>query len=974
VTARCTVPAVAPDAATLVAAFAAQLARYRGQAAIAVTVTRPDSNWTKELVVAVEGRAFGEVVATVAAEIVDVHADVQVHAAAAEVRLVARGDRLWLDYVPAAISAATVARMADHLATLLANRRDHARVEELPLLAPAEHAWLEAIARGTRRPAATVPAHRLVEGFARTTPAAMAVRHRGDALDYAALDGRANQLAHELVVRGAAGRRVVVCVEPSNDAVVAMLAVWKAGAVYVPLDPSYPRARVAVILAEVAPAVVVTRKGLAEGLGLEGWIDVGARTSTFTSTHSHDPDPDAPAYIFYTSGTTGRPKGVVASHANLAHYAQVARDRYAITAADVIPAIARTSFSISLFELMSPLTAGGTLVVLDREVVLDPARLCDALAGVTLFHAGPSLLKAVLGHVERAGIDPARFDRVRHASSGGDTVPPSVLRGLATTFRAAEVFVIYGCSEIACMGCTYPVSRDAPIERTYVGRAFDNVVARVLDPSGNPVPVGVVGEVWLGGAGVALGYLDRPELTAARFVIRGDDRGYVTGDLGRIAADGNLELVGRSDFQIKVRGMRIELAEVEHHLRGAPSVVDGVVAARDTPGGERALVAYVVLEPSARGQRAAIAAIRRHLTEQLPDYMVPAMYVELAALPLNHNLKLDRNALPPPPASAMLRPAETDAERALVAAFERLLGVEVGVDDNFFERGGDSLTALELVAWVDRELGVRLDGLEVLREPLAVLAASCDSRRGRQVAPPRPARTAPPWRAFHFGHDDELYGVLRGDAAISGTAVLIATPPDQDRVRAGFVLAQLARKLAERGVPSLAFDLYGCWDSLGHSRDATPARWRADYRSAAAELVRRTGATRIVAVAVRLAAPLLCSADVAVARLVLWDPVRDGATWYADASAQHRACVRGLAGVRRGRPPRRRDGVEELCGTTYARATLRELAGLRSMPPAGLAVATHTTAIAWHDATRIDELVPDTGISAALVALVTGAA
>ncbi len=458
--------------------------------------------------------------------------------------------------------------------------------------------------------------------------------------------------------------------------------------------------------------------------------------------------------------------------------------------------------------------------MLDREVVLDPARLTEALAdGITLFHAGPSLLKALLGHVERAGFDVARFDSVRHASSGGDSVPPAVLRGLCAAFRTAEVFVIYGCSEIACMGCTYPVPRDRPVTRTYVGRAFDNVVARVLDRDGNPVPVGVVGEVWLGGAGVALGYLGQPELTAARFDHRRRTR----------LRDRRPRPHRRRRQPRARRPQRLPDQGAWHAhraRRGRTSPARCAGRGRRCRGGARYAErrsrrgrVHGAAPPAARGERAAVAAIRRHLTEQLPDYMVPARYVELAALPLNHNLKLDRNALPPPPAPGAgddVRPAETDTEHALVAAFRRVLALRsaIGVDDNFFELGGDSMHALELVAIVERELGVRLDGLEVLREPLAVLAASCDTRRGRQLAPPRPPGAPPSsvtdaWDAFHFGPGNELYGVLRGDVAERrrNRGAGRRRRPTRTACAPGSCSAQLARRLAARGVPSLAFDL-----------------------------------------------------------------------------------------------------------------------------------------------------------------------
>jgi amino acid adenylation domain-containing protein len=1010
-----TVPiaAAAPDDATLVAAFAAQLARYNGQADIPITASRLGAGgevaWTAPLIVGVADRSFGELrgdaavqlakpaaiaprgggdhaaVSFVAAGARDVAAVIEASACLgrdADLHLVSRGGRLMFVYNAAALERASVARMAGHLAVMLGGLSDAAHVGELPLLAPDERAWLDAIAHGTPRVRPFEAAHRIVESFARATPHATAVRHRSDALTYADFDRRANRLAHALVARGVTGQRVVVCLEPSLESAIAPLAIWKAGAIYVPLDPSYPAARVAVILDDTQPAVVLTRGALIARHGFVGHAVVDIDEPVIGPDDvppAIDVSPSDPAYVFYTSGTTGKPKGVVASHANLAHYLAAARDRYALCARDVMPALARTSFSISIFELMSPLTCGGTLVVLDRDVVLDPARLADTLAsGVTVFHAGPSLLKALFAHVARSGFDVARFDGVRHASSGGDLVPVEVLRALVATFRAAEVFVIYGCSEIACMGLTYPVPRDRALAKTYVGQPFDNVAARVLDRAGNPVPVGVVGEVHFAGDGVALGYLARPELTADKFRERAGLRWYNTGDLGRVAVDGNVELLGRGDFQIKVRGMRIELAEVEYHLRKAPGVKDGVVVAREVASGERALIAYVVLD-GGRGPDAR-AAIRRHLVDQLPDYMVPALYVDLPALPLNHNGKVDRNALP---ALAELmvrddrvapREPETPSELAIAGAFRALLHVDrVAIDDNFFELGGDSLTALELLASIERDLGVRLDGLDVLRDTLAGLAVSCDRRAGRselEVAGRAEPATADAWDSFYFGDADALYGVLRGPQR-ADTAVLIVAPPDQDRARGSFVLAQLARKCAARGIPALAFDLYGCWDSLGDAREATLARWLRDIRDAAAELTRRTGATKIIGVGARLAAPLLCLAGVPLARLVLWDPVRDGASWYEQAAAEHRVYVRALQSLRVGRPPRRTTHGEELCGTVYARDTLRELAQLRLAPPRDVPCATHATSIAWFDPVRIDELLPDPGISRALLELVS---
>ncbi len=411
--------------------------------------------------------------------------------------------------------------------------------------------------------------------------------------------------------------RVVVCLEPSIDVAIVLLAVLKAGAVYVPLDPTYPAARIRASLEDIRPRLLVTRAYLDEKLQIDGVARLALDDLENLAKGLSDENPglavqpDQTAYIYYTSGTTGKPKGAAASQANLASYIRAARERYLIGASDVMPAIARFSFSISMLELMSPLAAGGTLVILERDHILDLDRMSRTLEDVTIFHAGPSLLKNLITYVKRhyRGFD--AFSRVRHASSGGDMVSPEVLEGLKQIFFNAEVFVIYGCSEISCMGCTYPVARDRPVERTYVGRPFDSVAVRVLDSALNLLPVGVVGEIHFAGDGIVKGYLNRPELTAEKFIELDGRRYYRTGDMGRLSEDGWLEILGRSDFQVKLRGMRVELGEVEQHLRRAPGVRDGVVTARSLAGGEKALVAYMVLDRGGAACRAGMKPLSR---------------------------------------------------------------------------------------------------------------------------------------------------------------------------------------------------------------------------------------------------------------------------------------------------------------------------------------------------------------------------
>ena len=838
--------------------------------------------------------------------------------------------------------------------------------------------------------------HELFEVWAHATPNATALRFGDRTLTYGELNAKANQMAHHLKARGVgAEAHVVVCFEPGFEIIVTLLAIFKLGAVYVPLDPSYPRARVQTMLDDTTPAVVVTNSDLRGGLPAvpTNVLELDT-TSELRALPACDLNlaigPSQTAYVYYTSGTTGRPKGVMASYANLASYLGSARRRYGFHAADAGVALARFTFSISMFELLSPLCSGGSLLLLPRAHVLDFAQLSEALRGVTFFHAGPSLLRSLLDHIKRHYHDFSVFDGVRHASSGGDSVPPELLQDLLAVFRRAEVFVIYGCSEISCMGTTFEVARDAPVERTFVGTSFPGTTVRVVADDLTEVPNGQVGEVLFAGPGVVKGYLNQSELTRQKFFEHDGLRFYRTGDRGKLDERGLLELLGRSDFQVKLGGIRIELGEIEHHLRRAPAVANGVVGTFDRDG-VKALVAYVVIRPASAGDGASRSlAIRRYLAEQLPDYMVPGTFVELDALPLNHNMKVDRRALPDPPRVAPRaaseredRPARSVDEQRLASIWGAVLGLDhVSLDDNFFELGGTSLLALRLIQRIDRELGVALTGLEVLRESLEVQALLCAQRRGTDTGHRAPGSSRVGMdrpELFHFGPDRSLYGVLYGAGRLNvQTAVLICAPLGQEAVRAHFVLQQLARRLAAAGAPALRFDYYGCLDSLGESREASCARWQRDIVAARRELLSRTGARRVTAIGVRLGATLLANAaqNTDFSQLVLWDPVEQGSAHLADLRRAHRRLLRAspLPSLRTRWTQWAERGPVELLGATYSRAALQELAAL-TIPretSGSCAVASLRTEVAWLDLAKLENMLPDVGISQQLSQLALG--
>lgn len=611
--------------------------------------------------------------------------------------------------------------------------------------------------------------HRLVERHAATKPDALAARFLEERLTYAELNRSANQLAHCLIQHGAgSGTRVAVHVQPSLDVLVCLLAILKAGAAYVPIDPSYPVERLAVILGDTRPCLVLTQAAIASRLPPlpSPPFCLEHNRTMLAGLPAHNPGlcppPETAATVLYTSGTTGMPKGVVLSRANLAHYVQVARERYEFSAADAMPTMARFGFSISLFELLCPLTSGGTVIVLEREHVLDFRRLTRTMEQTTIMHASPHLWRKLLTYIKDQAIPAEAFASLRHVSSGGDMVTADLIEALKRTFADAEVFVIYGCSEIGCMGCTYPVPRNRTVRRNLVGKPFDNVSLLLLDDQRRPVTAGVPGEVYFAGRGVASGYLHRDDLTAERFVLIDGQRYYRTGDIGRLDDEGNLELLGRSDFQIKLRGIRIELGEIEATLRQAPGVRDGAVATYRRANHETALVAYLALAPESA---AGVAEVRAFLRGKLPDYMIPAAFVILDALPVNLNQKIDRKSLPPPAEADFLHqatatPPRNDTERRLVAIWEKVLGyAPIGVQDDFLDIGGNSLLSISLMIEIEKEFGIAIPLSSILTaqtvERQAALIASASTVRASPVLL-RPGDGAPALFLIHDGDGEVL--------------------------------------------------------------------------------------------------------------------------------------------------------------------------------------------------------------------------
>jgi amino acid adenylation domain-containing protein len=510
--------------------------------------------------------------------------------------------------------------------------------------------------------------------------------------------------------------------ERTPELLVGVLGIWKAGGAYVPLDPGYPAERLGWIITDAALPVVVATGSTAAVLPEHGATLVRVdQLPKAASDAAAEMATEAPAsaaslaYVIYTSGSTGRPKGVQVQHGSLSNLLAATREAFAVGEGDVMPALASYAFDIWLFEALLPLTSGGAVRLVERERVLDVPALLEEIADATLLHAVPALMRQVV-HAER---ETPRLARLRRAFVGGDRVPADLLAEMRETLSGAETHVLYGPTEGTILTSTHPVPQDGIVEGHPIGHPLGNVRLYVCDLLGSPQPVGVPGELLIGGTGVARGYLGRAGLTAEQFVPdpfggKSGARLYRTGDRARWRADGTLEFLGRVDGQVKIRGFRIEPGEVEGVLRQHESVAECVVVARENAPGETRLVAYVVGDVEAE-------ELREHLRQSVPEYMVPSAFVVLEQLPLTPNGKLDRKALPAPEHAADAEryvAPRTPVEELLAGIWAEVLGLErVGVKESFFDLGGHSLLIMRLLAEVQATFDVEISIRTVFSMP-----------------------------------------------------------------------------------------------------------------------------------------------------------------------------------------------------------------------------------------------------------------
>jgi len=649
---------------------------------------------------------------------------------------------------------ATITRLAGHLQTLLEGivaDPDRA-VGALPLLTPAEREQLLGAWNATAAPYPhDCGVHELLAAQAARSPAAIAAVCEDAHLSYQELDQRANQLAQHLRALGVGPDVLVgVYLERSLAMLVALLGVLKAGGAYVPLDPGFPRERLALMLEDAAAPVLITQESLAADAPVhQGRVVLIDSDWPAIADHAADPPqpgvaPEQLAYVIFTSGSTGRPKGVQIPHQAVVNFLNAMRAQPGLAADDILVAVTTLSFDIAVLELYLPLLVGARLVLASRETAAngEDLRTLIETSGATVMQATPITWRLLL----EAGWQPKRPFK---ALCGGEALPPDLARALLDA--GVELWNMYGPTETTVWSALHKlVQVDGAVP---VGRPINNTQIYVLDDAREPQPVGVLGELYIGGAGVARGYLKRPELTAERFVAdpfaqRPQARLYRTGDLARRRADGLIEVLGRADQQVKIRGFRIELGEIEAMLSRHPAVSEAVVVAREDQRGALRLVAYLVAAGELPPQA---GELRLHLRATLPDYMLPTAFIALERLPRTPNGKIDRNALPVP-AGARARGDDgyvapsTPTELAVAAVWREVLALDrVSAYDNFFDLGGHSLLAVEALAKLERQLGPKLNPGLIRAQTLGQLAASYDELLRTPAAqadapPPQPGQ------------------------------------------------------------------------------------------------------------------------------------------------------------------------------------------------------------------------------------------
>lgn len=596
--------------------------------------------------------------------------------------------------------------------------------------------------------------HQLFEQQVERTPSAVALEFEANKLTYQELNNSANFVAQKLIALGIKpDDRVAICVDRSLEMVIGLLAILKAGGAYVPLEPAYPADRLAYMLENSEPVALLIQSHLKDRLDAQGLpalvldeltnLDNATRNNRYKNPAADQLGlkPTSLAYVLYTSGSTGQPKGVMNQHNGVVNRLLWAQTEYQLTAADRVLQKTPFSFDVSVWEFFLPLLAGAQLVIAPPEAHQDPDWLLKIInsCGITMLHFVPSMLSAFLSQLQGAQFNSS----LQKVLCSGEAMSSVLRERFYASYPNAKLHNLYGPTEAAIDVTYWRCKQNETLNFVPIGWPVANTQIYILDRRGEPVPIGVVGEIYIGGVQIARGYLNKPDLTQERFIpdpfseLNGA-RLYKTGDLGRWLSNGAVEYLGRNDFQVKIRGLRIELGEIEAKLMSCKSVREAVVIAREDQPNDKRLVAYVVPENSANIRA---EELQQELAKSLADYMVPSAFVMLPSFPITSNGKLDRKALPAPDRSAMVtrsyEPPQGEMEHSLAQIWQPLLGVEkVGRHDNFFKAGGHSLLAVQMLSRIRETLKIEISLRDIFSKPTIAELASAALNAEASILPP----------------------------------------------------------------------------------------------------------------------------------------------------------------------------------------------------------------------------------------------
>ncbi|HWI55312.1 MAG TPA: amino acid adenylation domain-containing protein, partial [Desulfobacteria bacterium] len=640
-----------------------------------------------------------------------------------------------LEYNTDIFKPETISRLLKHYVNLLRSiiNNPSAKVYNLEILDAAEQKQLLSEWNSTQL-ANSEPkcVHEIFAEQAKQTPHRIALMYKDETLTYAELNTKSNQLAQALVAHGVVpGSRVAIMTERSLAMIVGVLATMKAGGAYVPIDPAYPEDRKRYMLEDSESSVLLSQNGLAD-LTLETIHSTNLKTLNLNDQANYRGDgsdlnlvssPENVAYILYTSGSTGKPKGVMIEHRAMLNTLWFMQSSYPVLADDTYLLKTTCTFDVSIAELFGWFFAGGKLAILDHGAEKEPVKIVDAIGKYKVTHLNfvPSMLNVFLDVIESKHIEVPQC--LKFVGAGGEALPSNVVEKCHNLIPGAELVNLYGPTEVSIYSTTCAMRGFDHLQKVHIGKPVANMKAYVLNEKFKLQPVGVPGELFLSGPGLGRGYLNRPELTAEKFIANpfiDGARMYKTGDLVRLMSDGNIEFLGRIDHQVKIRGFRIELGEIEKTLLSHPQVKEAVVIVREDTENNKRIVAYVVMKANADSTT---GELRQYVEKWLAHYMVPAAFVKLDQLPLNANGKVDRKALPIPDEEfegerEYVQP-QTQVEEKLIAITEDLLNVKgIGINDNFFSLGGNSLLTIRFVSEIENTFGISLSLIDFIDLPV----------------------------------------------------------------------------------------------------------------------------------------------------------------------------------------------------------------------------------------------------------------